>query len=154
FENEKPIDGTWNFKEGDRYVGKTDFDGKATVGTYYWPNGQKFEGSFQNQQPTAGSWHFPNGDVFSGSFRNFNFAEGSYRSHEGWSYSGRCDANGRPTNGTYKAADGGSRPLQNGSLSGGEVPVWVIGVIAVGALFGGASKNHSTSISTKGTQFG
>jgi len=75
-------------------------------GTYKFPSGALFEGSFKDGKMVKGTYKFTNGDFYSGYFSNNKFhGQGRYQyKQSGNIYSGTY-ANGQKTNGTFTYND-------------------------------------------------
>ena len=78
-------------------------------GEYFWPNGQKYYGEFDNNnnfftpEGQISQLTFPNGDVFEGSFINGNIGEGKMKSKEGIEI--EADFTGGKINGSINLKD-------------------------------------------------
>ena len=56
------------YYDNGHYTGEFNENGKRHGhGTYYWKNGDKFEGSWSNNNASYGTYHYKNGDRYEGS---------------------------------------------------------------------------------------
>jgi hypothetical protein len=83
-------------------------------GTYQFPSGNKYVGSFRDKKRQGqGTFYFTNGEEFAGYFKDNGFSSGTYTYASGMTYTGTYDAEGRERNGILRS---GSRqiPISNG----------------------------------------
>ncbi len=96
-------------------AGCKDGDCITGFGTYQFPSGNKYVGNFKNKKREGqGTFFFSNGDTFEGTFLdNFQYS-GTYTYSSGAKYVGTYYAGGQEYNGTIYSPSGKSIPYVNG----------------------------------------
>ncbi len=98
-------------------TGCIDGECETGVGTYLFPSGNKYIGGFNHYtRQGQGICYFANGDRFEGTFANNEQQQGTYTFANGYKYIGSYDANGKELNGTYYATNGNSVEMRNGVM--------------------------------------
>ena len=78
WKEDKPVHGTYYFADGDKYEG--DFDEywkRSGQGTLHFADGEKLEGTWKEGKPVHGTYYFADGNRYEGDF------------DEDWHYSGQ-----------------------------------------------------------------
>lgn len=84
-------------------------------GTYIYPSGNKYVGNRSNyKMDGSGTFYFLDGERFEGTFKNNLFSNGSYFFKIGAIYKGTYDNKGLQLNGTITSVTGVSIPYVNG----------------------------------------
>ncbi len=115
-----------NFENGDRFEGAIDYgiidsvvfvvghEGLIKSGTYYYTNGDKFEGTAVDYKyyadsikvyPKLGTYYYANGDKFEGTFSDDEPDSGTYYYANGDKFEGTFSGD-EPDSGTYYYANG------------------------------------------------
>jgi hypothetical protein len=84
-------------------------------GTYQFPSGNKYTGEFKDRKREGkGVFYFADGDKFDGSWNNNQKASGTYYFNTGAKYTGTYDSQGQEYNGTVTSVTGMAIPYVNG----------------------------------------
>jgi len=68
--------GTFQFLDGATYIGEFAKSKRNGSGTYSWPNGDKFTGTWADDQMFQGTYTFADGRVYDGTFQNGHLVDG------------------------------------------------------------------------------
>ena len=103
-----PVNGTFTWPNGDKYVGEFDEDGRVTgKGILTWPNGEKFVGEVIKAKPSKGTYTWPNGNKYVGEFKNDEKnGSGTFTWPDGEIYVGEFKDGWRTGKGTYTFSNG------------------------------------------------
>lgn len=120
------------------FNGYMDQDLNMLNGVFTWNNGNKFEGTFENNQLKQGKLYMKDGDMFDGSFVNGDISEGKLISKDGSVFDGKY-ANGKMLEGKLTLSDGDTYEgtFVNGEKSRGKY-TWANGA---GLSFDGTFQN-------------
>jgi len=100
--------GTYNFQNGDKYVGEWKDNMMNGLGTYTWANGAKYEGEYKNDMKNGlGTWANTAGHKYVGEWKdNKQNGQGTYTLPSGEKYVGEWKNDMKNGLGTYTFVDG------------------------------------------------
>ena len=128
--------GTFNFSNGEIYVGEWVDDKHDGFGTYSWPDGRKYFGEYRaDKQHGKGTQTWPDGRKYVGEFRDGMLSgQGTYTWPDGQKYFGEYRGSVKNGQGTHTWPDGEKYvgDFRDGKLSGHGIYTWPDGQKYVG----------------------
>lgn len=108
--------GTYEYPNGNRYIGCFDRNQRSGYCNYTYSSGDVFRGSYLRDERIYGNYHFKNGTVYTGTFKGGNFdGMGSLRYQDGRIWEGIWE-NGNRSWGGYLSM-GGDDPVVDSGFS-------------------------------------
>ena len=106
--------GTYEYPNGNRYIGCFDRNQRSGYCNYTYSSGDVFRGSYLRDERIYGNYHFKNGTVYTGTFKGGNFdGMGSLRYPDGRIWEGIFD-NGNRSWGGYLSMGGDDLVVDSG----------------------------------------
>ena len=150
-----PIQGTYFWASGLKYVGDFKKGKPDGQGIYYWANGEKYVGEFKDGNYTGqGTLTFPNGEKYVGEFNNGKYSgQGTLTFPNGEKYVGKFKDGDYYGQGTLTHANGDKYvgEFKKGKYLGRGTYTYANGETATGQWYEGKLLHPASKINTKKT---